>query len=65
MKKTVKVIIVALLALHALTSIVACKTEPSESGPTQPVGKAISTLEELKDAVKTEGEYYLSADFAI
>ena len=38
-------------------------TQPSE--PTAPTAKAIGTLAELEDAVKTEGNYYLTADLTI
>ena len=38
-------------------------SQPSE--PTAPTAKAIGTLAELEEAVKTEGNYYLTADLTI
>jgi hypothetical protein len=63
-----------------LICVVSCDSEKITSGssetpvenptetptqPSEPTAKAIGTLAELEDAVKTEGDYYLTADLTI
>jgi hypothetical protein len=69
MKKT---LITLFMVLLCVMLIISCngdasepKTQTPAETPTETPPKAIGTLAELEDAVKTEGNYYLSADITI